>query len=96
MDGASYWQIFRRVMLPMGIPAIVTVAVLQFIQVWDDLLIGLLFLQSPNVRTITVGLATLQTVADGRRPGADGRLDSSAPCRRSSSTSSSSGTSCPD
>ena len=61
MDGASFWQIFLRVMLPMGIPALVTVAVLQFIQVWDDLLIGLLFLQSPNVRTITVGLATLQS-----------------------------------
>jgi multiple sugar transport system permease protein/raffinose/stachyose/melibiose transport system permease protein len=37
------------------------VAVLQVIQVWDDLLVGLLFLQTPNVRTITVGLATLQT-----------------------------------
>ena len=61
MDGASYWQIFRTVMLPLAIPAIVTVAVLQFIQVWDDLLIGLLFLQTPDVRTITVGLATLQS-----------------------------------
>ena len=48
-------------MLPLAIPAIVTVAVLQFIQVWDDLLIGLLFLQNPDVRTITVGLATLQS-----------------------------------
>ena len=61
MDGASFWQIFIRVMLPMGVPAIVTVAVLQVIQVWDDLLVGLLFLQTPDVRTITVGLATLQT-----------------------------------
>ena len=61
MDGASYWKIFRTVMLPLAIPAIVTVAVLQFIQVWDDLLIGLLFLQNPDVRTITVGLATLQS-----------------------------------
>jgi multiple sugar transport system permease protein/raffinose/stachyose/melibiose transport system permease protein len=61
MDGASYWQIFVRVMLPLAIPAMVTVAVLQFIQIWDDLLIGLLFLQTPEVRTITVGLATLQS-----------------------------------
>ena len=61
MDGASYGAIFRRVMLPLAIPAIVTVAVLQFIQIWDDLLIGLLFLQTPEVRTITVGLATLQS-----------------------------------
>jgi multiple sugar transport system permease protein/raffinose/stachyose/melibiose transport system permease protein len=61
MDGASFGQIFLRVMLPLGVPAIVTVAVLQVIQVWDDLLVGLLFLQTPDVRTITVGLATLQT-----------------------------------
>ena len=61
MDGASYWQVFRKVMLPLAVPALVTVAVLQFIQVWDDLLIGLLFLQTPEVRTITVGLATLQS-----------------------------------
>ena len=61
IDGASYAQIFRRVMVPLAAPALVTVAVLQFIQVWDDLLVGLLFLQYPDVRTITVGLATLQS-----------------------------------
>ena len=60
MDGANYWQIFRKVMLPLSIPAITTVAVLQVIQIWDDLLVGLLFLQTPAVRTITVGLAVLQ------------------------------------
>lgn len=61
MDGASYRQIFTTVMLPLAIPAVVTVAVLQFIQIWGDLLIGLLFLNQPDVRTITVGLATLQS-----------------------------------
>ena len=44
----------------METPALITVAVLQFIQIWDDLLVGLLFLQTPLVRTITVGIATLQ------------------------------------
>jgi len=61
IDGATHWQIFRRVMVPLATPALVTVAVLQFIQIWDDLLVGLLFLQYPEVRTITVGLATLQS-----------------------------------
>jgi ABC-type glycerol-3-phosphate transport system permease component len=61
VDGASYAQVFRTIMMPMAIPALVTVAVLQFIQIWGDLLIGLLFLQQPEVRTITVGLATLQS-----------------------------------
>jgi ABC-type glycerol-3-phosphate transport system permease component len=61
MDGASYRQIFTGVMVPLALPAVVTVAVLQFIQIWGDLLIGLLFLNQPDVRTITVGLATLQS-----------------------------------
>jgi ABC-type glycerol-3-phosphate transport system permease component len=41
MDRASYLVIFTKVMLPLAIPAIVTIAVLQFIQIWDDLPIGL-------------------------------------------------------
>ena len=42
-------------------PALATVAVLQFIQIWDDLLVGLLFLQEPTNRTITVGLGVLSS-----------------------------------
>jgi ABC-type glycerol-3-phosphate transport system permease component len=38
-----------------------TVAVLQFIQIWNDLLVGLLFLQNVNDRTVTVGLALLSS-----------------------------------
>ncbi len=60
VDGLSYAQIFFRIMIPMAIPALFTIAVLQFIQVWDDLLVAMLFLPNPAVRTITVGLATLQ------------------------------------
>ncbi|MDA8346935.1 MAG: carbohydrate ABC transporter permease [Thermaerobacter sp.] len=59
VDGLGYLRIFFRVMLPMAIPALATIVVLEFIQIWDDFLVGLLFLQGPDVRTITVGLATL-------------------------------------
>jgi len=59
IDGLGYGKIFFRIMLPLAVPAIVTVAVLQFIQIWDDLLVGLLFLQTPQQRPITVGLATI-------------------------------------
>lgn len=59
IDGLGYGSIFVKVMLPLALPAIATVAVLQFIQIWDDLLIGLLFLQTPAQRPITVGLATI-------------------------------------
>ena len=73
-------------MLPLSVPAITTVAVLQFIQIWDDLLIGLLFLNDPQVRTITVGLAVIQTgrASSTSRPSWPARC--SPPCRRSSST----------
>jgi ABC-type glycerol-3-phosphate transport system permease component len=59
VDGLGYGQVFTRIALPLAVPAIVTVTVLQFIQIWDDLLIGLLFLQNPDQRTITVGLGAL-------------------------------------
>jgi len=59
VDGLGFGRIFLRIGLPLSVPALVTVAVLQFIQIWDDLLIGLLFLQNPDQRTITVGLGAL-------------------------------------
>jgi ABC-type glycerol-3-phosphate transport system permease component len=59
IDGLGYGRAFLRVALPLAVPAIATVTVLQFIQIWDDLLIGLLFLQNPGQRPITVGLAAL-------------------------------------
>ena len=61
LDGLGYWRTFLKVALPLSGPAMVTVAVLQFIQIWDDLLVGLLFLQNPQQRTITVGLAALSS-----------------------------------
>jgi ABC-type glycerol-3-phosphate transport system permease component len=59
MDGLGYIRTFLRIAVPLSWPAIATVTVLQFIQIWDDLLVGLLFLQNPQQRTITVGLAAL-------------------------------------
>ena len=59
IDGLGYFRTFLRIAIPLSIPAMATVAVLQFIQIWDDLLVGLLFLQNPQQRTITVGLAAL-------------------------------------
>ena len=62
IDGLGYERTFLRIALPLSLPAIATVTVLQFIQIWDDLLVALLFLP-PNQRTITAGLASL---ASGR------------------------------
>ncbi len=60
-DGLTYGRTYWRIALPLAKPALVTVIVLQFIQIWDDLLVGLLFLQEPANRTITVGLAALSS-----------------------------------
>jgi len=61
MDGVPYWLMFLRIIMPLCVPALLAVGVLQFIQIWDDLLVALIFLQEPSVRTITVGLAVLQS-----------------------------------
>lgn len=61
IDGLSFLGVFRRLVLRLSAPALVTVTVLQFIQIWDDLLVGLLFLQDPSTRTITVGLAAMSS-----------------------------------
>lgn len=63
MDGASYLSIVIRVLIPMSLPALITVATLQFIFIWNDLLVGLLWLAgTQDLRILTVGLATIQAV----------------------------------
>jgi alpha-glucoside transport system permease protein len=43
IDGASEWQIFRRLVLPLGMPAIASLMIFQFLWTWNDLLVGLTF-----------------------------------------------------
>jgi alpha-glucoside transport system permease protein len=43
VDGATETTIFRRVILPLGLPAIASLAIFQFLWVWNDLLIALIF-----------------------------------------------------
>jgi len=46
IDGASEFRLFFRVVLPLGIPAIASLAIFQVLFVWNDLLIGLVLAQS--------------------------------------------------
>ncbi|MDV6013009.1 carbohydrate ABC transporter permease [Haloechinothrix sp. LS1_15] len=55
MDGASEWVIFRRVVVPVGLPAIASLAIFQFLWVWNDLLVALVFAGQDN-QPITVAL----------------------------------------
>lgn len=56
IDGASIYTIFARVMLPVTKPSLVTVAVITFIDVWNDLLVPQIFLTSSEKMTLPVGL----------------------------------------
>jgi len=59
VDGATQFQIFWRIMLPLAQPAIVTVTVLTFLAEWGALLKPLIFTTSDTMRTLQVGLTFL-------------------------------------
>jgi alpha-glucoside transport system permease protein len=56
IDGAGEWTLFRRVVLPLGLPAAASLAIFQFIWVWNDLLVGLVFLGGNPHHTLTIFL----------------------------------------
>lgn len=64
IDGASYWTVFWQIMVPLATPALATVSVLCFLGSWNDFLVSLLFLPDDSMRTIGVGVATLQGARD--------------------------------
>jgi alpha-glucoside transport system permease protein len=58
IDGASHFQTFWRLIVPMSVPALAAYAILQFLWAWNDLLVALLFLGFDNA-TVTVNLSQL-------------------------------------
>jgi len=60
VDGAGHVAIFRRIVLPLGLPGIISFAIIDFVFVWNDLLLALTLL-GRDFRPITVGLANLQS-----------------------------------
>ncbi|MFK4598943.1 carbohydrate ABC transporter permease [Streptomyces pristinaespiralis] len=55
MDGGGEWRIFSRLVLPLGRPAIASLAIFQFLWVWNDMLVALLFADSES-QPLTVAL----------------------------------------
>jgi ABC-type glycerol-3-phosphate transport system permease component len=60
VDGAGHLTIFRRIVLPLAMPGIVSFAIIDFVFVWNDLLLALTLL-GKDYRPLTVGLANLQS-----------------------------------
>jgi ABC-type glycerol-3-phosphate transport system permease component len=60
VDGAGHMAIFRRIVLPLALPGIISFAIIDFVFVWNDLLLALTLL-GKEFRPITVGLANLQS-----------------------------------
>lgn len=56
IDGAGEWTLFRRVVMPLGLPAAASLAIFQFIWVWNDLLVALVFLAGNPHHTLTLFL----------------------------------------
>jgi len=60
VDGASHYDIFIRIIVPLSIPAFASIFILQFLWCWNDLLVGLVFLdQVPSEIILTAKLKEL-------------------------------------
>lgn len=60
MDGATHFQIFTSIVLPLSVPALASFAIFQFLWVWNDFLVALVFLgKSPDQVVLTIKLNDL-------------------------------------
>ncbi|MFL5945173.1 MAG: carbohydrate ABC transporter permease [Gaiellaceae bacterium] len=59
MDGASEFAVFRRVVVPLSVPALASFAIFQFLWVWNDLLMALIFVSNPSKQPMTVKITQL-------------------------------------
>ncbi|BDG60127.1 carbohydrate ABC transporter permease [Caldinitratiruptor microaerophilus] len=61
IDGAGHLRAFWSVVLPLSRPAIVTLALVNMLWAWNELLIALVFLQTDKAKTLMVGITTFQS-----------------------------------
>jgi glucose/mannose transport system permease protein len=66
LDGAGFFTIFGRILLPMSIPTIMVCLIWQFTQIWNDFLFGVVF-ASGDTQPITVALNNLVNTSTGAK-----------------------------
>jgi alpha-glucoside transport system permease protein len=59
MDGATEFGVFRRIVIPLSVPSLASFAIFQFLWVWNDLLMALIFVSDPGKRPMTVKITEL-------------------------------------
>jgi ABC-type glycerol-3-phosphate transport system permease component len=60
IDGAGHFTILREIVLPLSLPAITTLVIVNSLYVWNDLLIAIIFLQDDAKRTLMAGISVFQ------------------------------------
>ncbi len=70
LDGASRLRIYWSIILPLARPALITVALFTFVGTWNDFFGPLIYLNSPDRATLTLGLSMLksQVIGTGSTP----------------------------
>lgn len=61
IDGASEWQLFTKIVLPLVVPGIAAVTMLSFLYAWNEYTYSIIFVQSPKNYTVPLTLATLNS-----------------------------------
>ena len=66
VDGASYWIVFKNIMLPLAVPGLLATAMLAFILSWSEYLFASVMMTRADMKTIPVGMAEFVTGFDVR------------------------------
>lgn len=64
IDGATRWQAFIKVILPLATPGILSAGLFSFTLSWNEFLYALVFISSPENKTVTVGVVSELMIAD--------------------------------
>lgn len=60
IDGGNHWTIFTNIVIPLSKPAIGTFTIMAFSNVWDEFLVALTIIKTPNKRTLPIALKLFQ------------------------------------
>jgi len=61
IDGCSWWKFFYRIALPLALPAVVSLCILDGVATWNEFILAQIFLRSDELRTLPLGLVQFST-----------------------------------